>query len=94
MPLKYRCRAKVISDEPDKKARWNQGRDQQGYGVYANRCAAKNFGPHGRMRNQSADPRAALLASQTDDKGYFTGAFQEQSDEQDDRQREKSVEME
>ena len=60
----------------------------------ANRRALENFGPRGRMQNQSADPRAALLASQTDDKDYFTRAFQEQSDEQDDRQREKRVEME
>ena len=59
----------------------------------ANRRAAENFGPHLRMRNQATDASDALIANQINDKFDFGCAFEKQSDNQHDGQRDKGMQV-
>ena len=59
----------------------------------ANRRAAENLGPHLRMRNQATDASHAFIANQINDKFEFGCAFEKQSDNQHDRQRDESMQV-
>src|SRR5205814_7780917 len=76
MPLEYRRGAKLIGDKPDEKACWNQRTGQHCQRVSANRCAAKNFRPHPRVRNQSANSCGSFCATDAGDELYFSGPFE------------------
>ena len=59
----------------------------------ANRCSTENVGPHLRMRNQATYASHALIANQINDKFEFGCAFEKQSDNQHDGQRDEGMQV-
>src|SRR5215831_3404441 len=93
MPFEHRCRVKLVRSQPNKKRCGDECRDQDRGGVSANRRASENLGPHLWMRNQATDAGNSFVANEVADEIEFGCAFEKQSNDQHDCQRNERMQV-